>query len=196
MSDVHAVAARLAALQRQRTEVLAEEEHLQNELVRMLRQELMKTSVELEQTKLQLNKAHEDLEFLAPVEEGFDEVGARFEADFVKRHRCARNHVRRLLRGRGWYEAQLLVVKEDKKAKRKAMRAAKVQDEEAAKKAADGGGEEGGGGSHVLAIQEERFMKLKIQKNRRRPLEGAESFFYPQRLMMACALSCWICTMR
>ena len=121
--------------------------------------------------------------------EGFDEVGSRFEADFVKRHRCARNHVRRLLRGRGWYEAQLFVVKEDKKAKKAAMKKAKVMDEDAAKE------EGGGGGSSAVAVQDERFVKLKVQKNRRKPLEGPESFFFPQRLMMACALSCWICTM-
>ena len=39
---------------------------------------------------------------------GFPEPSSWYESDFVARHRCARNHVRVLLRGRIWYEPQPL----------------------------------------------------------------------------------------
>lgn len=39
---------------------------------------------------------------------GSPEIAEWLESDFVLRHRCARNHVRILLRSRLWYEAQLL----------------------------------------------------------------------------------------
>ena len=69
-TGVDALTSRLAALQRQRTDVQAEEEHVTEELVRTLRQQLSEQSLELEQTRLALGTAREELQYLAPVEEG------------------------------------------------------------------------------------------------------------------------------
>ena len=70
------------------------------------------------------------------------------ETSYEERHRCARNHVRMLLRGKVWYEAQLVKLKnkkKDKKAKKeekerkKREKKEKKERKEAAKKAKEGG---------------------------------------------------------
>ena len=70
-SEADQLSVRLLTLQRQRDEVLAEEAHVQAELVRLLRTEAERTSAELKQTEQQLATAKEELEMLAPVEEAF-----------------------------------------------------------------------------------------------------------------------------
>ena len=42
--------------------------------------------------------------------EGQLEPGFWLESDYASRQRCARNHVRLLLRGRRWYESQLIMI--------------------------------------------------------------------------------------
>lgn len=127
---------------------------------------------------------------------GMPEPAAWFEADLVKRHRCARNHLRILLRGRAWYEHQLVSAKDTKAAKKAAKAAAKaakksakVHDEPADASAPMGDGDE------LATIVPEKAKVVKLVANRRKPLEGKESFFFPMRLRMACWLSCWICLM-
>ena len=120
------------------------------------------------------------------VSNGDPEPPSWFESDFECRHRCARNHVRILLRGQRWYESQLLSVKAARKPKKSHGRAANWRSWFRKSKA------------KVFSSEGEGDAPTNIVKeisDRRKPLEGRESFFYPQRLKMACALSLWICLM-
>lgn len=83
MSEVDALTSRLAQLQRQRSDLLAEEEHVSFQLVRTLRQELMIAKRELEETKAQLMQAHEHLELLAPVQEGLRRLRREDSGEYV-----------------------------------------------------------------------------------------------------------------
>ena len=67
MSEVDALASRLTALQRTREEVTAEEAHVQAELVRKLREQLLEQSVQLEKTRLQLARARDALTYSPPL---------------------------------------------------------------------------------------------------------------------------------
>jgi hypothetical protein len=133
--------------------------------------------------------------------DGFPEEGSWLESDYAMRMRCARNHVRRLLRGRGWYEAQLLMSKVKKSKKRPSFplsllrgRSSKVGDNDG--KQAEGGAvvesSREGASAPVADTKPEVIFKF---KKRRAPLETSEAFFFPQRLKMACALSLWISLM-
>lgn len=165
----------------------------------------------------------------AEASEGFPEEGSWLDADFVNRHRCARNHVRMLLRGSAWYEAQLLKVKTKKAKKVKApkpegkrkgfsffwprRRGGTVATSAHPAKIVDASGAVGvvpraevdvitSGVEGATAVATDEVLpisppevRVSFALNRRAPLEGPESFFYPQRLKMACALSLWICLM-
>jgi hypothetical protein len=108
---------------------------------------------------------------------GTPEEGSWLEADYTARMRCARNHVRRLLRGRVWYEAQLLSakVKKAKTAKKESgrgffgrLRGSKVSNEESS----DGGGGFDGAGAVENSTETKPEVLVQFKTNRRAPLEG------------------------
>ena len=88
-SEADQLSVRLLTLQRQRDEVLAEEAHVQAELVRLLRTEAERTSAELKQTEQQLATAKEELEMLAPVEEAFRRLRGEIDGGDEERPSCA-----------------------------------------------------------------------------------------------------------
>lgn len=68
--EVDQLTSRLEVLRHKKEELLAEEAHVQAELVRKLRLELLQKGLELEQTKQKFARANEELELLAPVVQG------------------------------------------------------------------------------------------------------------------------------
>lgn len=169
----------------------------------------------------------------AVVSLGSPEPGYWFESDYHKRKRCARNHVRILLRGKVWYEAQLLAVRKVKTPMRKRVVAVIGRGLAALKSLVGRVQKRKGAPATEVAsrpsVDSESFSAVETVsapsspppsppspsssidrgesddavrqdhtisfRDRRAPLEGPESFFFPLRLKMACALSVWICFM-
>ena len=99
------------------------------------------------------------------------------ETSYEERHRCARNHVRMLLRGKVWYEAQLVKLKnkkKDKKAKteekerKKREKTEKREKKEAAKKAKEGGEGGEGGEKEAKTPSKVKALLAKLRWPRRR----------------------------
>ena len=87
-----------------------------------------------------------------------------FEPRAQQRARCARNYVRRLLRGRRWLHAQLLVEQERINERNR------------------------GFFRRCLVVT----LQLPTRVHPHLPLEREGDFFYPERLLLACCLSVWL----